>query len=125
MSINIDDGILSSAIGDIPPILKPVNSLHSSAFAFVIGKFIKSDIFFIEAYLSPETRQRWNFFSESLNKRLFTIEPTSVLSDWDASSAVLAVSSSSINFILLSNFFRNDSTFLTVFFSRRLLIDYY
>ena len=27
MSINIDDGILSCAIGDMPPILKPVKKL--------------------------------------------------------------------------------------------------
>ena len=33
LSINIDFGLLSSAIGETPPILKPVNSLHSSAAA--------------------------------------------------------------------------------------------
>ena len=106
ISINIDDGVLSWAIGDTPPILKPVNFLHSSAFAFFTGKFIKSEIFFSDAYLSPETRQTWNFFSESLNRRLLTIDPTLVLSEFAASVAVLALSSKTINSIFLLYLFR-------------------
>ena len=50
--------MLSWATGDTPPILKPVNSLHSSAEAFLIVKPTYWDILSVDTYLSPETRQR-------------------------------------------------------------------
>ena len=116
LSIKVDLGEFSWPIGATPPMLNPVNFLHSSALAFIVLELKIFDTFFKETNLSPETKHKWKFFSVSLKRRLFTIEPTSVLSDLDASPAVLAVSSSWIKFILLLNFFKKKSTFLTVFF---------
>ncbi len=59
VSINIDFGMFLWATGGMPPILKPVKFLHSSASAFIAFELKILDIFSKETNLSPETKHRW------------------------------------------------------------------
>ena len=58
VSIKIDLGLFSWATGDMPPMLNPVNFLHSSALALMVFELKRFDIFSIETNLSPDTKQR-------------------------------------------------------------------
>ena len=42
----------------MPPMLNPVNFLHSSALALMVFELKRFDIFSIETNLSPDTKQR-------------------------------------------------------------------